>query len=269
MEPLFTDGGRANIIELRGVGQSYDGGKTWIIKNLDFLIEDKDNQGEFVVILGMSGCGKSTILRYIAGLQKPTEGQVLIHGKPVSESRRVSMVFQQYSSMPWMTVLENVSLALKYEGIPKKEREERAMELIQLVGLEGHQHKFAQYPTLSGGQLQRVAIARSLIANPEIILMDEPFGALDINTRLQMQDLLAEVWSKFHPTIIFVTHDISEAVYLGDDIYIMKSPPSRFVRHIKVDLPADRNRQTKREPRFVELVREVEDMMVEVSHLPS
>ncbi len=263
----FKDGQDPNIIELRKVGQSYDGGEHWIIKDLDLLIEDKPGQGEFVVILGMSGCGKSTLLRYIAGLQKPTEGEVLIHGKPVSESDRVSMVFQQYSSLPWMTVLENVSLALKYKGVDKKEREERAMELIQLVGLEGHEQKFAQYPTLSGGQLQRVAIARSLIANPEIILMDEPFGALDINTRLQMQDLLARIWMKFHSTVIFVTHDISEAVYLGDDIYIMKSPPSRFVRHIKVDLPLKRDKQTKREPRFVELVREVEDAMVEVSEM--
>lgn len=266
MDNLFTDDGqKPNIIELREVGQSYDGGQSWIIKNLNFLIEDKSGQGEFAVILGMSGCGKSTVLRYIAGLQEPTEGQVLIHGKPVHEAKRVSMVFQQYSSMPWLTVLENVGLALKYEGIDKKEREERAMELIQLVGLDGHQHKFAQYPTLSGGQLQRVAIARSLIANPDIILMDEPFGALDINTRLQMQDLLAEIWNKFHPTVVFVTHDISEAVYLGDDIYIMKSPPSKFVRHIKVDLPLKRSKSTKREQRFVELVREVEDAMIEVA----
>ncbi len=267
MDHIFTDGANPNIIELRNIGQSYDGGHTWIIKDLELLIEDKPGQGEFVVVLGMSGCGKSTLLRYIAGLQEPTEGEVLICGKPVHEAKRVSMVFQQYSSLPWMTVLENVSLALKYEGISKQEREERAMELIKLVGLEGHERKFAQYPTLSGGQLQRIAIARSLIANPEIILMDEPFGALDINTRLQMQDLLAEIWEKFHSTVIFVTHDISEAVYLGDDIYIMKSPPSRFVRHIKVDLPLHRNKATKREQRFVELVREVEDAMLEVAAL--
>ena len=105
------------------------------------------------------------------------------------------------------------------------------MEMIEMVGLGGHEDKYAQYPTLSGGQLQRVAIARSLLANPEIILMDEPFGALDINTRLQMQDLLSTIWNKFHPTILFVTHDISEAVYLGDDIYFMKSPPSKIVDH--------------------------------------
>ncbi len=265
--PDFSDTSLKNIIELRGISQSYDGGKNFIIKDLDFLVEDKPAQGQFVVILGMSGSGKSTILRYIAGLQKPTGGSVLIHDQPVSSDNRVGMVFQQYSSLPWMTVLDNVSLALKFKGISPGERKDRAMELIELVRLAGHEHKFAQYPTLSGGQLQRVAIARSLIANPDIILMDEPFGALDVNTRLQMQDLLSELWLKFHPTIVFVTHDISEAVYLGDDIYILKSAPSHFVEHIKVDLPFERNRNTKRDPHFVELVREVEDRMVRVAEL--
>jgi NitT/TauT family transport system ATP-binding protein len=265
--PNFSDTNQDNIIELRGIGQSYDGGENWIIKGLDFLIEDKPAQGEFAVILGMSGCGKSTILRYIAGLQKPTEGTVKIKGHTPEDAPRVSMVFQQYSSLPWMTVLDNVSLALKFKNISKKEREERAMEIIQKVGLDGHQHKFAQYPTLSGGQLQRVAIARSIIANPEILLMDEPFGALDINTRLQMQDLLAELWLEFHPTVIFVTHDISEAVYLGDDIFIMKAAPSQFVEHIKVDLPFNRSRELKRDPHFMELVHEVEDRMVSVAKL--
>ena len=165
------------IIELQDVGQSYDGGENWIIKNCNLSIPDKPAQGEFVVILGMSGCGKSTILRYIAGLQKPTEGQVLIHGKPMDEAPRVSMVFQRYSSLPWLTVLDNVSLALQYKGVDKKERHEQAMDIIKKVGLEGHENKYAQYPTLSGGQLQRVAIARSIVANPEILLMDEPFGA--------------------------------------------------------------------------------------------
>ena len=187
-----------------------------------------------------------------------------MHGNPRTNDNRVSMVFQQYSSLPWMTVLDNVALALRYQGVSKKERNEKAMELIKLVGLEGHENKYAQYPGLSGGQLQRVAIARSLLSNPEILLMDEPFGALDINTRLQMQDLLLKLWHEFHPTIIFVTHDIPEAVYLADDIYIMKSAPSRFVKHISVDLPFERSRQTKREARFEELVLSVEDAMVEV-----
>lgn len=256
-----------NIIELSNISQSYDGGKNWIIKDLDLLIEDKPEQGQFVVILGMSGSGKSTLLRYIAGLQKPTLGNVLINGKEVDDTQRTSMVFQQYSSLPWYTVLENVGLALKFKGVSKEERDERAMELIRLVGLEGHEYKYAQYPTLSGGQLQRVAIARSLLANPKILLMDEPFGALDIKTRLTMQDLLTDIWHKFQSTIIFVTHDISEAVYLGDDIYILKSQPSRIVEHIKIDLPLERSRLIKRDPHYVSLVHLVEDKMVQVSEM--
>jgi NitT/TauT family transport system ATP-binding protein len=263
----FKNSDLPNIVELRGIGQSYDGGENWIIKDLDFLIENKPAQGEFACILGMSGSGKSTLLRYIAGLQKPTEGSILINGQTVEDGERVAMVFQQYSSLPWMTVLENVGLALQYKGISKKDRDEQSMAIIQKVGLDGHQHKFAQHPTLSGGQLQRVAIARSIIANPKVLLMDEPFGALDVNTRLQMQDLLAELWLEMHSTVIFVTHDISEAVYLGDDIYILKSAPSHFVEHIKVDLPFNRNRSTKRDPHFVELVHEVEDKMVAVGKM--
>lgn len=254
-----------NIIELRGISQTYDEGKTWIIQDLDLLIEDKPDQGQFVGILGMSGSGKSTLLRYIAGLQVPSTGKVLIHDKEISQDNRISMVFQQYSSLPWMTVLDNVSLALRYKGIAKEERDERAMELIKLVGLEGHEYKYAQYPSLSGGQLQRIAIARSLLANPEILLMDEPFGALDIKTRLQMQDLLIELWHKFQSTILFVTHDIAEVVYLADDIYILKSQPSQFVKHIHVDLSFDRNRDTKRTNKYNEIVQEVEDAMMEVA----
>lgn len=264
---IFVDTEYPNIIELRNISQSYDGGESFVIKDLNFLVEDKPAQGQFVVLLGMSGCGKSTLLRYVAGLQKPTTGEVLLHGKPLSPEKRVGMVFQQYSSMPWMTVLENVELGLSYKGIAEKERREKAMTMIKKVGLDGHEHKYAKYPTLSGGQLQRVAIARSLLADPEILLMDEPFGALDINTRLQMQELLAELWMEFHPTVIFVTHDLSEAVYLGDDIYIMKSPPSTIVKHLKVDLPFHRTHETKRDPHFVELVQGLEDDMIKVSKL--
>lgn len=263
--PNFENTNQENIIELRNISQSYDGGNNWIIKGLDFLVEDKPAQGQFVVILGASGAGKSTVLRYIAGLQRPTEGTVLVKGKPLEEAPRVGMVFQQYSSLPWRTVLENVALPLEYQGVDPKEREARALEMIELVGLAGHEQKFAQYPTLSGGQLQRVAIARSLIANPDILLMDEPFGALDINTRLQMQDLLMEIWHRIHPTIVFVTHDIPEAVYLADDIYMMKPAPSRFTEHVHVDLPLSRDRETKRTQQYIDLVRLVEDKMIAIT----
>lgn len=258
---------RENIIELKNIGQSYDGGANWVIKDLNMLIEDKPDQGQFIVLLGMSGSGKSTLLRYIAGLQKPTEGEVLIKGKPVSDKQRISMVFQEYSSLPWMTVLDNVALALEYKGLPKSERYPRAMEMIELVGLAGHEKKYAQIPALSGGQLQRVAIARSIIANPEIILMDEPFGALDIKTRVQMQELLVKLWHRFSSTILFVTHDISEAVYLADEIFIMKSPPSNIVEHLDIDLPLQRDYTTKRDKHFTELVQHVEDTMMKVAEL--
>ena len=255
-----------NIIELKNVSQTYSGGKTPILQDVNFLIEDKPGQGQFVIILGASGCGKSTILRYIAGLQQPTSGEVLLRDKPVAQSGiRAGMVFQQYSSLPWLTVLENVELGLDFQHVEAKERRRRAQEMIELVGLAGHENKYAMYPTLSGGQLQRVAIARSLMANSEILLMDEPFGALDINTRLQMQDMLEDVWLKFQTTIVFVTHDIEEAVYLGDDIYIMAANPGRFVHHVTVDLPFNRNLEVKHSAHFNELVRSVEDKMIEVA----
>ncbi len=253
-----------DIIELKKVSQSYDGGKSFIIKELDLLIEDIPNRGEFIVILGPSGCGKSTVLRYVAGLQKPTSGQIMIHGKPREEKDRIGMVFQRYSSFPWMTVLENVAIGLKFKGIAKKERMERAMEMVKIVGLEGHEKKYAQYPTLSGGQLQRVAIARSLLVNNEIILMDEPFGALDTNTRLRMQDFIISVWEKVQPTIMLVTHDISEAVYLADDIFIMSNAPAKIFEHIHVNLPYKRDRNIKRDPNFVDLVHYIEDKMMKM-----
>ncbi|MGV3598103.1 MAG: ABC transporter ATP-binding protein [Bacteroidota bacterium] len=264
MSDTFFDSSLPNVIELRGIRQTYDG-KKYVLDGLDFIVPDKPNQGQFIALMGASGCGKSTLLRYICNLQQPTAGTVLVNGKPLDEKTRVSMVFQNYSSLPWFSVLDNVALPLKFKGVDKKERVEKAMEMIKLVGLEGHEGKYAKMPALSGGQLQRVAIARSLIANPEIIVMDEPFGALDINTRLQMQDMLEDIWLKFHSTIIFVTHDITEAVYLGDEVYIMAANPGRIAHRVSVDLPFNRTRESKREKRFIELVNEVEDLMNIVS----
>ncbi len=264
MAVQFPNTDLPDIIQLRNITQSYDNNSTVILKDLNLLVENKPNVGQFVVLLGPSGCGKSTLLRYIAGLQTPTSGDVLIKGKDRKTADRIGMVFQQYSSFPWMTVLENVTLGLKFKGLPLKERTERAMEMLKTVGLDGHENKFAQYPTLSGGQLQRVAIARSLLVNNEIILMDEPFGALDTNTRLRMQDFLIGVWSSILPTVIIVTHDISEAVYLGDDIYIMSNAPSKIIEHVQVDLPYDRTRTIKRDKHFVELVHGIEDKMMKL-----
>lgn len=264
MSVKFNNTELPDIVELKNIQQSYDGGKSFIIKDLEFLIEDKPKTGQFIVILGPSGCGKSTILRYIAGLQTPTQGEVFIKGKKRTEADRIGMVFQQYSSLPWMTVLDNVSLGLKFKGIEKQERDQKAKEILEVVGLKGHENKFAQYPSLSGGQLQRVAIARSLLVNPEIILMDEPFGALDTKTRLSMQDLIIKIWEQVHPTIVLVTHDISEAVYLADDILIMSNAPANFIEHIQVNLPEIRDRSLKRDPNFVNLVHYIEDKMMKL-----
>ena len=234
--------------------------KVKAVKDINLDIKDK----EFMVLVGPSGCGKSTILRMIAGLSQPTAGKVLIDEKEISEQPNIGMVFQKYSNFPWYSVLENVALGLKFKGVSKEEREAKAMEMIKLVGLEGHENKYAQYPTLSGGQLQRVAIARSLVSSPNILLMDEPFGALDVKTRLQMQDLLVKIYETINPTIIFVTHDIQEAVYLSDDIYIMGNAPSHLVMHYDVNLPFNRE-GIKRDPQFSRIVEEIEDYMMKLN----
>lgn len=258
----FTNTELPDLIELKNISQLYKGAKDYTIKDFNLLIEQKPDQGQFIVLLGPSGCGKSTILRYIAGLQKPSSGEILIDAKPQTEDNRINMIFQKYSSFEWMTVLENVELGLKFKGVDKKERREQAMEMIKMVELEGHENKYAKYPTLSGGQLQRVAIARSLLADSRTLLMDEPFGALDINSRLRMQDRIINIWKRIHPTIILVTHDISEAVYLGDDVYIMNTNPGRLEDYIHIDLPFERTRETKRTSHFIDLVRHIEDKMV-------
>jgi NitT/TauT family transport system ATP-binding protein len=261
------------IIELKDVSQWYvddKGRKTVVIEHFDLMVENVPKKGQFICLLGPSGCGKSTVLRYIAGLQKPSEGQVLLYGKPRREEDHVGMVFQQYSSFPWLTVLDNVTLALEIKGVARKDRKEQAMSYIQACDLEKHADKYAQYPILSGGQLQRVAIARSLVSNPNLLLMDEPFGALDVNTRLRMQEMLMTIWERlWHintaTTIVFVTHDIPEAVYLGTDIYIMQANPGKIVHHIAIDLPFDKTRQVKRDPRFVQYVYGIEDKMMALS----
>lgn len=253
-----------DVLELKNVRQVYkdDSGKeNVVIDGLNLLIEDQPGKGEFVVILGKSGSGKSHILRYVSNLQRPTSGEVLIGGKPIDSDNRIGMVFQKYSSLEHMTVLENVALGLQYRGVPKKEREAKAMEMIVKVGLEGHEKKYAKYPTLSGGQLQRVAIARSLAYDSKILLLDEPFGALDIETRCQMQDLLANIWLNITPTIIMVTHDIAEAVYLGDTIYVMGTNPGNIRKRFVSPLPLERNRKMKRSSEFVKTVQEIEDYM--------
>ena len=266
---VFTNTNLPDILELRHVRQTYANGKVCVLDDFNLLVENIPNRGQFEVMLGPSGCGKSTVLRYLTGLQQPTSGEVLLYGRPITRDPGVTMVFQDYSSLPWLTVQENVELPLELKGVPGKERRERARALLAEVGLSGHEHKFAKYPNLSGGQLQRVAIARSLVANPKVIMMDEPFGALDTITRLKMQLLLHQLWRKGGPeaTIIFVTHDLQEAIFLGTRIHIMSNPPgAHIVDSLEVDLPVDRTKETKRTPEFIALLARVDDLMEGVGY---
>jgi len=258
------------VLELRNVHQSYYDTETKkdfvVFDDLNFIVEDYPDMGQFVVIMGKSGCGKSTLLRYWTGLQKPSSGEVFVGGQALTEKQSIPMVFQQYSSLEWFSVLENVALPLTLQGVPKNEAHEKAMAMIKVVGLEGHEGKYAKIPQLSGGQLQRVAIARSLVANPNMLVLDEPFGALDGFTRAKMQFFLLELFQKselasLNPTMVLVTHDPREAVLLGHDIYVMDSDPGRIIKHIKPDLPAQRDKSIRKEPRFVEIVAYIEDVM--------
>src|SRR3982750_167547 len=196
------------------------GNRTEAVRDVSFDVYDKPDSGEIVVFLGPSGCGKSTILKAVAGLLPPTKGEVLVDGKPVTDvGRDRGMVFQAYTSFGWLTVRENVEYGLKLKGVPKPERRKVSEKILQSVGLAD----FAQrYPKdLSGGMKQRVAIARTLVNNPRVVLMDEPFGALDPQTRWGMQSLLLDVARANDNTILFVTHDVSEAVYLADTVYVL------------------------------------------------
>ena len=209
------------------------------VREVSFDIEDKPGVGEVVVFLGPSGCGKSTILKSVAGLLPPTKGEILVDGEPVTAvGRDRGMVFQAYTSFAWLTVRQNVEYGLRLPGQPAKERRAQSDKYLSAVGLA----EFAErYPKdLSGGMKQRVAIARTLINRPRVVLMDEPFGALDPQTRWGMQGLLLDVSKREDNTILFVTHDVSEAVYLADSVYVLSARPARILH--RVDVPYFENR---------------------------
>jgi NitT/TauT family transport system ATP-binding protein len=252
-----------NIVEFSHVTKRF-GGLT-VIRDVSFTVEDLPGTGEFIAILGPSGCGKSTVLRLIAGLpphHPPTEGTVLVTGKPVEcPGPDRSMVFQDYTSFDNRTVEDNVAFGLECRGMPSKERRERAREWIQKVGLNVKRDA-AKFPSeLSGGMRQRVAIARTLALSPRIILMDEPFGALDPTTRLNMQALLVDLWREAQATVFFVTHSIEEAVYLGDRVYIFSSAPGTILREMSVPKPDRPPKEMQREPEFLEKVFEIRDII--------
>ena len=211
------------------------GNPTEAVNEISLDILDKPRIGEIVVFLGPSGCGKSTILKAIAGLLTPTQGEILLDGQPVMDvGRDRGMVFQAYTSFGWLTVRENLEYGLRLQGVPKEERRKQSDKYLKSVGLADFADRYPK--DLSGGMKQRVAIARTLINRPKVVLMDEPFGALDPQTRWGMQSLLLDVSRAEDNTILFVTHDVSEAVYLGDTVYVLSSRPARILH--KVDVPA-------------------------------
>ena len=238
-------------VQIKAVEKIYEGrnGKTVALNGVNLDIYNN----EFICVVGPSGCGKSTLLNIIAGLHEATSGEVLVDGVKV-EGTGVDrgVVFQQYALFPWLTVKKNVEFGLKLKkDITKQQREEIAMKYIKMVGLE----KFVNsYPKeLSGGMKQRVAIARAYAVNPSILLMDEPFGALDAQTRTQLQTELLKTWEEEKKTCFFITHDVEEAILLASRVVVMSARPGRIKEVIDIDIPYPRNQETKMLPRFTEL----------------
>jgi NitT/TauT family transport system ATP-binding protein len=253
------------IVQFESVTKTFHEGASTAIRDVSFTVHNRPGRGEFVAILGPSGCGKSTILRLLAGLRPhfpPTRGRVTVFGRPVEgPGPDRGMVFQDYTSFDNRTVLDNVAFGLECAGAPAKERHEQARAWIGKVGLDV-KGDAGKYPhQLSGGMRQRVAIARTLILQPRIILMDEPFGALDPAIRLNMQDLLVKLWQDLEATVFFVTHSVEEAVYLGDRVYILSGAPGTLLREMEVPPPDRPARVMQREPEFTSIVFEIRDII--------
>src|SRR6478735_1288773 len=241
------------MLSVRGLKKVYhtDGGDIEAVRNLTFDLR----AGELACLVGPSGSGKTTLLKCISGLMAPTEGEVLLDGKRVSgPPKKMAVVFQEYgrSLFPWMRVRDNVELPLKNQGVPRAGRDRLGDAALGAVGLA---HVPRSYPwQLSGGMQQRVAIARAIAYQPEVLLMDEPFAAVDAQTRADLEDLIRVVWKKLGVTVLFVTHDIDESVYLGERVIILSSSPTVVQEDIVIDLPAERDQlETRSLPRFTEL----------------
>jgi NitT/TauT family transport system ATP-binding protein len=250
-------------LEVKNLSVTYltkSGDRVQAVDDVSFSIEDKPGKGEIVVFLGPSGCGKSTILKCVAGLLAPTKGKVLANGKEVEgTSRERGMVFQQYTSFDWLTVQGNVEYGMKLAGVAGKVRDEKAAKVIKQVGLE----KFAnKYPKeLSGGMKQRVAIARTIVNEPALVLMDEPFGALDPQTRWGMQSLLLDISRESNNTILFVTHDVAEAVYLADTIYVLSHRPAKILHTLPLPHFEERGLELKQSTQFRDLENKLLDLL--------
>lgn len=234
------------LLEVRSVSHWFPRTTHAVLEDVSFLVP----QGGFVTLIGPSGCGKTTLLRIVAGLLTPTEGEIYLTGKPSrGPSRDKAMVFQHFHLFPWRSALDNVIYGLELQGVPKKERLEQAHKYLELVGLKD----FADhYPSeLSGGMQQRVGIARALVVEPKVLLMDEPFGAVDALTREHLQTELQKICEESNPTVLFVTHSIDEAIYLSDTVLVMGTQPGRIIRRVDVDLPRPRwTHNVKSEPDF-------------------
>jgi NitT/TauT family transport system ATP-binding protein len=243
-------------VEVRGVNKSFPrhqgGGELRVLSDVSFSLD----AGTFICLVGPSGCGKSTLLRIIDGLIPPDSGEVLIGGEKVREpSLDRGFVFQQFNLLPWRTVLGNVEFGLENLGVKKQERRRRAQEVIKLVDLEGFE---TYYPSqLSGGMQQRVGLARAIAVEPTILLMDEPFGSVDDQTRMLLQDELLKIWEQAQKTVIFVTHDIEEALYLGDKIVVMRARPSRITRILEVPFGRPRTDEIRGTPEMGHLKQEI------------
>ena len=248
------------VISIQGVGKTFNAGGQPVpaLDNISLEIR----AGEFLSLLGPSGCGKSTLLRLIGDLTAPTVGNIRVNGKPAAQARRdrdYGMVFQQATLYEWRSVSKNVQLPLEVMNYSREKREARAREMLQLVQLSEFSRHFPWQ--LSGGMQQRVAIARALAFEPSILLMDEPFGALDEMTRERMQMELLRIWSQTRTTVVFVTHSIPEAVFLSSRVAVMSARPGRVAGVIDVDLPRPRVYGTREDPRFFTKITEVREML--------
>ena len=241
-------------LEVQGLFKSFSQkGKTVMaLQNIDLYLQPR----EFVCIVGASGCGKSTLLNIVAGLVQPCSGKVLVDGEAVpGPGADRGMVFQSYTLYPWLTVADNIAFGLKLRRLPRAEIKQRVSYYLDVVGLT----KFAKaYPKqLSGGMKQRVAIARAMANEPEVLLMDEPFGALDAQTKEQMQKFLLELWEQTHTTILMITHDLEEAVFLSQRIYVMNAHPGQIKQEVHVQLPEHRDLDMKLDPSFIQIKRAI------------
>ncbi|GAA1717803.1 ABC transporter ATP-binding protein [Nonomuraea sp. AD125B] len=241
-------------ISFRNVSKSFPlkGGDFLALDRVDLDIADR----EFVTVVGPSGCGKSTLMSMAAGLTEPGTGDILLDGAPVAgPGPDRGVIFQQYALFPWLSVRKNVEFGLRLMNLPPDERAKRAEHAIELVGLSDFADALPK--TLSGGMKQRCAIARAYAVNPQVLLMDEPFGALDALTRVQLQDQLLDTWSRERRTVMFITHDVDEAVYLANRVVVMAARPGRIHRVIDVDLPYPRTEELRLSPEFSRIRNEV------------